>query len=151
MDVADCPLTAWRKCYEVGYSAIRIDKDKGDENTDYDAYDILYKSFVHRIGQDPEFVSYLETMRAYNLAVVSYATSRKNINGVEVHDRSKLNRIHILKAKLTKFEKDGDGGSIAKVLNRVSKMQGHAVKEGDLTVLAYFELIKEFKQWQKAL
>ncbi len=150
MDVDICPLIAWRKCYEDGYSAIRRNKEKGNAETDYEAFDLLYRTFVARIGHEPEFESYLETMKAYNIACAAYVKSRKKVNGVTIHDRSKQNRVHILKAKLDKFEKDGDSTvSIQKVLNRLTKMQGVQVKESDLTVLAYFELIKDYKQWQK--
>lgn len=152
MDVDVCPLIAWRKCYEDGYSSIRKSKDQGDEQTDYEAFDILYRTFVTRIGHEPEFESYLETMKAYNLACAAYVKSKRKVNGVEIHDRSKLNRIHVLKAKLEKFEKDGDSTvSVQKVLNRLTRMQGVVQKESDLTVLAYFEMIKDYKQWQKGL
>jgi len=181
LDVDECPLKAWRKCYEDGYSSIRkelvvkqkkatiwtriielffIDiiirmiknkiKPKQNKFTDYEAYNILYKTFVQRIGHDKDFQSYLDNIKAYNLALVDYINSRRIVNGVEIHDRKKRNKINVLKAKIERFEKNGDDTvSIAKTLNRLSKMQGVTIKESDLTVLRYFELIKDFKQWQK--
>lgn len=151
LDVDSCPLIAWRKCFEVGYSAIRKDPKYGDAYSDYEAYDKLYTTFVSRVGLDEAFESYIETMRAYVIASSEYILSRKKIDGIEIHDRSKLRKVRVLLAKMQKFEKDGDDSiSIIKVLNRLAKMQSVGViKESDLTVLAYFELIKDYKQWVK--
>ena len=150
LDVDECPLKTWRKCYEDGYSSIRKDSKYGDEKSDYEAYDKLYKTFVERIGHDKDFQSYLENIKAYNLALIDYIKSQRTVDGAVIHDRKKRNKINVLKAKLERFEKDGDDTvSIAKTLNRLSKMQGVTIKESDLTVLRYFELIKDFKQWQK--
>lgn len=152
LDVADCPLKNWRECYEKGYHSIRKHSTYGNEKSDYDAYDILYRSFVERIGQQEEFETYLNNMSSYILAVAKYLDSEKNIDGVKIRDRSKRDRIHLLKSKLERFEKSGDnkGVSIAKMLNRMSKMQGVYLKESDFTVLSYFELIKDYNQWVKS-
>ena len=152
MDVDECPLSAWRKCFEIGYSAIRKDKNYGNEESDYEAYNILYTTFSDRIGVDESFQAYIDNMKAFILASAAYVKSRKKIDGVEVHDRSKLKKCRILLAKLQKFEKDGDDRvSVTKILNRLAKMQGvGTIKESDLTVLSSFELIKDYKQWVKA-
>jgi hypothetical protein len=151
LDVDSCPLTVWRKCFENGYSAIRKDKNYGDEESDYEAYNRLYVTFGERIGVGEEFQSYIDNMKAFVLASADYVKSRKTIDGVEIHDRTKLKKVRVLLAKLQKFEKDGDERvSIAKILNRLAKMQGvGTIKESDLTVLAYFELIKDYKEWVK--
>lgn len=150
LDVDSCPLVLWRKCYEVGYSSIRKDQTKGNDETDVEAYEILYASFVERVGLDDSFVDYINNMKAYVLATSEYLKSTKTVQGVLIHDRSKLLKMRILLASLQKFEKDGDVKvSHAKILNRLSKMQGYRVDEKVITVLEYFELIKMYKEWVK--
>jgi hypothetical protein len=135
----------------VGYSSIRKDQTKGDELNDVEAYEILYASFVDRIGLDESFVDYINNMKTYLKLCADYLESEKTVQDTLIRNRSKLLKMRLLLASMKKFEKDGDVKiSHAKILNRLAKMQGVGViKESDLTVLAYFELIKDYKEWVK--
>lgn len=151
LEVSECPLKAWRRCSEVGYSALRKDKDIGTNETDAEAYNLLYLNFSEKVGQDLEFKNYLDNLAAYVIAVDKFMHSRIEFQGAVTHNRKLLLQVKLLEAKIKKFENTGNEKvmTIAKMLNRLSKMQGFAVLEKDQTVLSYFELIKQFNEWQK--
>jgi len=84
--------------------------------------------------------------------VAQYIQTKKTIEGVQISDRFILNRIKYLESQIAAFEKTGSTEKITipQMLGKLGKMQGYKVSENETTVLEYFELIKEYKQWVKA-
>jgi len=159
--VSECPLDVWEKCYESGYSnlrlrqpskwwIVRLFQKKLTADDDYNAWDKLFIDFINRVGLDPEFEKYIRNLQKLISLQYKFIKSQKENNGVEVRDRKILNLIKLVKIDILKFESTGNesGLTIDGMLGKISKMQGYKVKKSDTMVLEYFELIKDLRAWR---
>lgn len=146
-------MSVWRKRFDKGDIALRkTDNKKLTDKTDFEAWDILFIDFVNKVGLDSSFEDYLKKLVERIGMVAQYIQTKKTIEGVQISDRFILNRIKYLESQIAAFEKTGSTEKITipQMLGKLGKMQGYKVSENETTVLEYFELIKEYKQWVKA-
>jgi hypothetical protein len=161
-------MDRWETAHDTLYKSIRrFDKtnNKGQivdnngkvivytEKEDYDAWDILFKSFVDKIGLDPEFKSYIDNLHKLINLQADYILSKKKRGNLVFRDRKILNQIKRIKIEILAFEKTGTTEkkmTVSRVMNKLGRMQGYKIKKSETSVIEYFELLKDFKQWQKA-
>jgi hypothetical protein len=145
LKISECPLIAWEKRYKEGNSAIRMPDVNFNytEETDYDAWDLLYIDWEENVKLDSSFVQYKKDLRRYLDLMIKYRESKRIRNGVEVHDNSILNDIQIMEAIVLKYEKNlGRPVTINKMVQKLSRLEGRQIKKIDLTVQDYFDLIE---------
>lgn len=142
LTVDECPLRVWRLCHEGDFTALRKDK-KGVKHTkeeDNEAWNTLYNDFIKKIGLSPEFLEYLELIKEKLDAQFDFVESYQ---ATGKRDRFILNKIKMLQAQIEQYQQTGKSGlSMAATLVRLSKMQGYHIKESDISVIEYFELLK---------
>lgn len=145
LTISECPLTAWEKSYKDGYSAIRKPDSEFNftDQTDYDAWDLLFIDWQENIKQDSDFEDYQQNKRTLNLLMIKFIKSEVAKGGVKVSDRSIRNEMRRVEALLFNYEKTlGKGKTINQNLQALSKAQGYQIKKHDLTVQDYFDLIE---------
>ena len=165
LKVSECPLDVWERCFEDGYHHLRksilnesrlgrfVLRVKGlfykqiSPQSDYDAWDEIFINFIDKVGLDPRFEKYINNVKKLILMQCDFVESQTKREGVVVRDRKLLNRIKMLEAEITKFEKSGnsDGLTIDGMLVKLGKHQGYKIKKKETTVLEYFELINDLK------
>lgn len=146
-------MSVWRKRFDKGDIELRKTKNKKlDSDSDFEAWNILFTDFVSKIGLDDSFKSYLDNVKQLIEEQAKYVLSEKtNADGVVLRDRFILNKIKYLKSQINEFEKQGNTQKItvAKMLNKLEKMQGVPLRDKEVMVDRYFELINDYKQWVK--
>lgn len=142
-DIEQFPLQNWLNCNNGDLRFTRVRMEKGTRKNDLAAWETLYNDFLKRVGPSDEFAELLEMLiERANLQRDYLATI---VNGARV--RRKLNAINELTSKIRNFHTTGKSEktmTVSKILNLISKKQGYQVRIKDLTVLAYFELLKEY-------
>ena len=162
LDVSDCPLSVWEARYDRGNSELRKKqpkkkkkkanpkKDERRKLMDYEAWDILFKSFVQKVGLEKDFTDYILLIRRLVDTQHRYLMSERMVEGVLIADRKILGEINRINMEIHKYEKSGvKGQTINGTLNKISKMQGYREHKKDLTVLQYFSLVNDYKKWLK--
>jgi hypothetical protein len=146
-------MSVWRKRFDKGDIALRkTDNKKLTDKTDFEAWDILFTDFVDKVGLDETFKGYLDNIQQLIAEQAKFILSEKiDRYGTTLRDRFILNKIKYLEALIQDFEKQGntDKVTIPKMLNKLSKMQGVYLKEEEVMVDRYFEMIKDYKEWVK--
>ena len=154
LTVSECMMDRWELAHQTKYSSIRkLDDNKYTEESDYEAWNILFKDFADTIGLDEEFKTYIDNRYSLQAAQLEYILSSKKRGELFFRDRKILNRIKRLRIEIKAFEQTGigeKGMTVTRVMGKLGKMQGYKIKKNETSVLEYFELIKDFKQWQKA-
>ncbi len=165
LKVSECPMDVWENCFQDGYHNLRrgvlnesmlgrfVLKVKGlfykqiSPQSDYDAWDEIFKDFIRRIGLDPRFEKYINNTKKLIDLQYEFVMSEIKREGAMVRDRKLLNRIKMLMAELTKFEKSGNsnGVTVDGMLVKLSKVQGYKIKKKETTVEEYFALINDLK------
>jgi hypothetical protein len=146
-------MSVWRKRFDKGDIALRkTDNKKLTDKTDFEAWDLLFTDFVDKVGLDETFKGYLDNIQQLIAEQAKFILSEKiDRYGTTLRDRFILNKIKYLEALIQDFEKQGntDKVTIPKMLNKLSKMQGVYLKEEEVMVDRYFEMIKDYKAWVK--
>jgi len=139
LKVDDCPLYAWRKAHDGDLTALR--KKGGNKESDSKAFDELYKDFIAKIGFSKEFKEYLDLIQRKTELQFQYMESEKN----GIRNRFLLNKINAVLVKLEKYQNlEVSKQTITSVLLKLGKMQGYHIKEREITILEYYELIKDY-------
>lgn len=157
LDVSSCPLDVWEACHDRGYHNLRKKRKKlSDKNEakqkiiDYDAWDILFKDFVDKIGLQPEFKDYILLVERLVNVQEKYMNSAVEIDGITIRDRKILNEINRIKLEISNYEKSGSKSeSIGDQLLRFLPMTKVKLNKKELTVADFFGLRKQFIAWQK--
>ena len=144
-------MSVWRKRFEYGDKELRKTTNKKlNERTDFEAWNILFSQFVEKIGLDDAFKSYLDNVKKLIAEQAKFILSQKKDRyGTDIRNRFILNRIKYLQTLIDKFEKQGNSKSVTipQMLNKLSKFQQTYLREEDVTVERYFEMIKDYKEW----
>ena len=147
LTICECPLIAWEKRYKgkgLNNAAIRKEGAKFNytEESDYEAWDVLFIDWQQRVKQSPDFLDYQSNIKQYNNLMLRYLKSVAKKNGCTIRDRSILNEIRRVEGAILKYEKNvGKGETINQTLQKISKNQGYHLSKKDLTVEDYFDLI----------
>lgn len=142
-DIEQFPLQNWLNCNNGDLRFARIRLEKGTRKNDLAAWEHLYNDFLTKVGPSDEFANLLDMLIDRAKLQREYLTTFQNGSRV----RRKLNAINELTNKIRNFHETGRSEksmSVSKILNLISKKQGYQVRIKDLTVLAYFELLKEY-------
>ena len=110
----------------------------------------MFSQFVEKIGLDDAFKSYLDNVKKLIAEQAKFILSQKKDRyGTDIRNRFILNRIKYLQTLIDKFEKQGNSKSVTipQMLNKLSKFQQTYLREEDVTVERYFEMIKDYKEW----
>jgi len=153
LKISECPLTAWEKRFKHGYKSIRRPEFKEDaklnEETDYEAWDLLFIDWQENVKQDQGFEEYMANIRTLNDYYDQYLRSKKTIKSkdgekeYETRNRNLINMIRRLESMVEKYEKNlGRGQTINQTLVILSRIQGYHIKKQELTVQEYFDLIE---------
>jgi hypothetical protein len=127
-------LRSWRLANDGDLSALRIDPNKGDKESDLKAWEMLYNNFLEKIGLSEDFKRYIELIKEKIELTNEY---------IQTRERFKLNDINQIDAELLAYQKTaGKGLTIDEVLPRLTDRYKVHFRERDLTVLEYFNLIK---------
>ena len=139
LDVSSCPLSVWEARYDRGNShllkkprkekkKLNAKRDMNNKLRDYEAWDVLFKTFVEKVGLEKEFKDYILLIVRLVQTQDKYIQSEKVVEGVTIADRKILGEINRIKMEIAKYEKTGNakGEPINGTLNKISKMQGYS-------------------------
>ena len=145
LKISNCPLIAWENRFKNGNEAIRKPNVSYPftEESDYDAWDILFIDWQENVKQDIDFVNYQANIEQLNKLYLRYLKSIKKRGDITTRDRSVMNEIRRIEGLVLSYERTlGKGISVNKMLQLLSKNQGYHIKKKDLTVQDYFDLIE---------
>jgi hypothetical protein len=129
-----CPLRSWRLANEGDLTALRVNQNEGTPEQDLQAWEDLYNDFIQKIGLSQEFEEFINLMKEKVEAINVF---------IQTRERFKLNRIDQIDAELLVYRQTaGKGLTIEQVLPRLTDRYKVHFRERDLTVLEYFNLIK---------
>jgi hypothetical protein len=129
-----CPLRSWRLANEGDLTALRVNQSDGTPEQDLTAWEDLYNDFIQKVGLSQEFEEFINLMKEKVEAINDF---------VQTRERFKLNRIEQIDAELLVYRQTaGKGLTIEQVLPRLTDRYKVHFRERDLTVLDYFNLIK---------
>jgi len=154
LTIDEMPLSEWIKCHEGKIFHCRKFKHKGTNVEDAQAWELVYKDFIEKIGLNDEFKEYLDLLEQRAEYQLEYLRSKKEGKSAFEHgerNRFLLNNIKEITMRINQFHQTGDtknNMTMGRVLNKLSKMQGYHLKPQEITVLTYFELIKDYSTWQ---
>jgi hypothetical protein len=137
LEVDECPQYNWRKANEGRRKFLRKNISVGTEKEDNEAFDLLFRNFVEVIGLSEEFAEYLKNLEKLN---------KINLKFIQTNDRFLLNEREYLIMDIKAFEDtvSQDKTSTSEILMAISREQGYQIKEKDITVLDYHNLIKNY-------
>lgn len=145
LKVDDCPLKAWRKANEGDLKWLRSEKGKGTKEQDKKAWEELQDDFLRQIGLSKDYAEYLDLLRERAILQLEYLKSERKRDGITIRNRALLNKIKILDVQINEHRTGtGKGLTMHQVLMRLSKMQGYHIKETEISVLEYHNLLKEY-------
>jgi hypothetical protein len=138
LTIDECPLKNWRLANEDQFDWLRKKvKVKFTREEDLQAWEILYNDFIAKVGLNPEFKDYLELVKLKIEAINEFIQNRK---------RFILNEIQRLDNELKQYQKSGQKGlTIQEILPLMTKHYGTIFREKDLTVLEYFDHLKQLQ------
>jgi hypothetical protein len=129
-----CPLRSWRLANEGDLTALRVNQSDGTPEQDLTAWEDLYNDFIQKVGLSQEFEEFINLMKEKVEAINDF---------IQTRERFKLNRIEQIDAELLVYRQTaGKGLTIEQVLPRLTDRYKVHFRERDLTVLEYFNLIK---------
>ena len=129
-----CPLRSWRLANEGDLTALRVNQSDGTPEQDLTAWEDLYNDFIQKVGLSQEFEEFINLMKEKVEAINDF---------IQTRERFKLNRIEQIDAELIVYRQTaGKGLTIEQVLPRLTDRYKVHFRERDLTVLEYFNLIK---------
>ncbi|MBU3660997.1 MAG: hypothetical protein FGM14_14065 [Flavobacteriales bacterium] len=141
LTIDECPLLAWKKANSGDYSDLRkkeaTNKRNHNKQNDLKAWEMLYNDFLKVVGLSVEFENYLELVKQKIEALNEFIQTRK---------RFTLNEINRIEAEIKQFNLTANKGlTIDEVLPLLSKHNKFHLRIKDLTVLEYFNYLKNYK------
>lgn len=163
LKVDNCILKAWRRANEGDLSALRmplgydipekvkkkLESEQTAEN-DILAWEQIQDDFIRVIGIGERYKSFLDLLskRAnLQLQYLKSAVKRKLDDGsiIIIRDRKLLVRIEILTAKIKQYHVTaGHNIAMNRMLIKLGKMHGNFIRETEITVVDYHNLIEEY-------
>ena len=141
--INEMPLENWIKCNDGEFIFVRKSHKLGDIETDDDlkSWGIVYDDYIKTFGLSELYKKMLELMRKKALFELEF---------VQTGERFKLTEIELTEAKLkASLANNGEGITIEQSLIHLSKWLGFHLNTKKITVLEYFNILKEYGKANK--
>jgi hypothetical protein len=138
--IDELPLHNWIQCTKGDIKYVRTDKN-GTEQQDREAWEKIYNEYLQRYGLAKTYKRYLEQLKKITQAELDYVIKE---------DRFKLTVMEMEKQRLEQMVNNfGSGISIEAMLIHLCKWIGYFIKTKNITVVEYFNLMKEYERSNK--
>ena len=136
--IEDCTVFSWNKAINGELKHLRLD-DKGTEEQDIEAWDLVYDSYIQVLGLGNDYIRLLELQRELASVQLTYIID---------NNRILLNRINVLEAEITDLigNKSGEGQDITTTLIMVTKWMGSKVDHKNTTILELYKMLDLIKK-----
>lgn len=136
--IDDMPIYNWRKCSEKEeLQYCRIDINKGTEQEDIEAWDIIYDSFLAEFGLGKDYKRILELQMQIAEAQCDFIIN---------DDQFLRNRIKQLEIELNELLDKPVVNDMDTVIIHLEKWRGFAVDEKNTTVRKFYKLLREYQK-----
>jgi len=137
------PLYNWIECNNGNIQYVRIDVNKEDKTNEEDSiiWGKLYDEYIHKFGLSDMYLRLLKVMQKKALLELNY---------VKTKEKFKLTEIEIEEVKLKgMLTNNGNGLTINESLIHLSKWIGYHLNPKRITVIEYFNILKEYGKENK--
>jgi len=137
------PLYNWIECNNGNIQYVRIDVNKEDKTNEEDSiiWGKLYDEYIHKFGLSDMYLRLLKVMQKKALLELNYVTTK---------EKFKLTEIEIEEVKLKgMLTNNGNGLTINESLIHLSKWIGYHLNPKRITVIEYFNILKEYGKENK--
>ena len=137
------PLYNWIECNNGNIQYVRIDVNKEDKTNEEDSiiWGKLYDEYIHQFGLSDMYLRLLKVMQKKALLELNYVTTK---------EKFKLTEIEIEEVKLKgMLTNNGNGLTINESLIHLSKWIGYHLNPKRITVIEYFNILKEYGKENK--
>lgn len=137
VNIDECFVYNWRKCQEGDLSYTRKDRNKGTEEEDIKAFELIQDSYYDVFGLGKQYLEVLELKKDIALAECELVITSDNFI---------KNEIKRLKRELNNILTQSEGGDLSETLVHVSKWMGSQVKEKETTVLELYKMLEVMRK-----
>lgn len=135
------PLYNWLKCTDGDKKYVRINTQKGNDLSDTHYWEQIHDDYINHFGLNKVYVRMLEQMKKVSMLELEY---------VITNDKFNLTKLEMEAQRLNSMMSSaGTGISLEQGLVYLSKWLGYAVKTKEVSVKAYFEMLKEYERYNK--
>jgi hypothetical protein len=134
--IKQLPLTHWDECHTGNLTYTRIDQEKGTQEEDLKAWDVLIFDYLELFGVNVKQQHYIHLEQRKTLLQLEI---------IETGNRFLLNEINEIEAELIEFRQNAlkEAQSTEEILWEISKIQGYTVKKTDLTTFEYLTFLRK--------
>ena len=138
--IDEMPLHNWIKCNDGKINFIRK-KEVKDEGKDEEKWNDIFDQYIQRYGLSEMYLRLLKVLKEKALLELDYVK-----NG----EKFKITLINIQENKLqSMISNNGNGLSINEALIHISKWVGYRLNPMEITVVEYFNILKEYGKANK--
>jgi hypothetical protein len=133
-------LFNWLQCVDGKFNYARLNATDNDNITDADvlAWEKIYDSYINHFGINKLYQQYLDKCRKRAIAQNDYILTNKKIY---------FNVIRIMDVEIEKIKNEMNKGiSTDQVLVHLTKFMGFRQDIKKITVIEYFNMIKEYER-----
>jgi hypothetical protein len=135
------PLHNWIKCNEGETEFIRKENIK-DEGIDEIKWMEIYDQYIDKYGLSDVYIRLLKVMQKKALIELEF---------VKTNERFKLTEIEVQETKLkSMLANNGNGMSIDESLVHLSKWCGYRLNQMEISVVEYFNILKQYGKANKS-
>ena len=143
LDTENLPLFNWRMINDKSdFTYLRIDKLKGSENEDIEAWNVVLDSYYKEFGLSEDYNILLELKMDLALLQNDFA-----ITGTTFL----LNKIRHLTEQVQELIDRPVEGDLMSAINSISKWQGYRVNQKEVSTNEFMYLLRDFKKEVDAL
>jgi hypothetical protein len=134
--IDEFPLYNWMKCNDNELQYVRKEFEIGDEAKDAEAWMNLWDQYLKKYGLAKMHKRLLKVMKQKAILECEYVISK---------DRFKLNLIEIEAQRLKDMMANaGEGMKIEDALVHLSKWAGYRLNPKEISVVEYFNILKQY-------
>jgi len=141
--INEMPLQNWIECSSgsIQYARIHVNEEDKPNEKDVKSWEKLHDEYIEKYGLSDIYLRLLKVMQKKALLELNYVTTK---------ERFKLTEIEIEEAKLNGMLKNnGSGLTIDESLIHLSKWIGYHLNPKVLTVIEYFNILKQYGKENK--
>lgn len=143
LDTENLPLFNWRMINDKSdFTYLRIDKLKGSENEDIQAWELTLDSYYKEFGLSEDYNVLLELKMDLALLQNDYAISGNTFL---------QNKIRHLTEQVQELIDRPVEGDLMSAINSISKWQGYRVNQKEVSTNEFMYLLRDFKKEVDAL